>query len=362
MSCLRFLYAAIILSALCLSPLASTAHAAGNTSSVSGRVVYMGEPLEGALVYAYKEPDRLFLKPAEATPQASDKDGRFTIALPKGNYFIAAMKKMGPGKADAPEGGDLYSFYGGNPVFADPARQADITLNMVEKPEAAPDAETGGDKGGVEGAVTFNGAPLDGVVLYVYLDTKDLFRGMGYYMSPPTGVDGAYKMKMSEGTYYILARKRMGGMLAGPLHEGDYFGYLDINPVVVHKGRTVHADIPLVKKVEKAAPGGQGRSLLRGVIKDGSGRPVSGMYACIYRGKDMLNRPAYISRPTGPDGVFELEVPVGGLYYLAARNAIGGPLDPGQLWGRYDGSVDHSVVVETGNTVEGLQVTVDTVE
>ena len=56
-------------------------------------------------------------------------------------------------------------------------------------------------------------------------DTARLFM---LFTSPPErdlewsdqGVDGSFRMKMSEGTYYIIARKRMGGTLAKYSAEG----------------------------------------------------------------------------------------------------------------------------------------------
>jgi len=336
-------------------------HAEAATGVVSGKVTYLGQPVAGASVFAVREPEGAFSKPPASKPSMTDADGRFSLELPKGNFYIAATKK-GTGTKDTLEPGDLYSFYGGNPVAVDPARPAEITLNLVVKPPLRPDTDTADGRGGVEGIVTYNGEPLDGVVLYVYLDANDYFHGMGYYMSPPTGVDGAFRLKMSEGTYYIIARKRRDGMRAGPLHEGDYFGYLDINPVVAHKGKVINVELPVVQKVEKASPGGQGRTVMRGVIKDSHGNPVMGAYACLYKGADMVDRPAFVSKPTGPDGAFEVDVPLGGEFYLGARDTIGGPLEPGQLWGRYNGSPDHKVKLDTGSAVEGLIVTVDKVE
>jgi len=358
-------YMACFLSALALcSSLwfpATEAWAAQPSGRVEGKVTYKGEPVQGALVYAYSEPAGLFTKLPVATPCVTDKDGRFSVELPKG-YFYMAAKKKGVGTKEVLEPGDLYSYYGGNPVAVDSTRPAVLTLNMVKKPATPAETTSPDGKGGVEGVVTFEGEPLDGVVLYVYLDANASFRGMGYYMSPPTGVDGSFKMKMSEGTYYIIARKRLGGTVAGPLSEGDYFGYLDTNPVVVNKGKVAKVEIPMVRKVEKASPGGRGKTALRGVIKDASGKPVAGVYACLYKGPEMVDRPAFISKPTGPDGAFEVEAPLGGAYYLGARGTIGGPLEPGQLWGRYNGSTDHSVKVDTGEVKEGLEITVETVE
>jgi len=327
---------------------------------VEGRVMFHDLPLEGAFVYVYKDPSRLFAKISEVPPAVTNAQGAFSIELPKGQYFLAAKKK-GTGTKEILEPGDMYSFYGGNPVSVDSARPAKATLNMMVKPGIKDDTASGDDKGGVEGTVSLNGEPASGVVLYVYLNANDNFRGMGYYMSPPTGVNGAFKMRMNEGTYYIIARKRLDGGLAGPLREGDYYGYLDENPVVVTKGKVRHVEIPIVRKVERVSPGGQGITLIAGVIKDKEGKPLSGMYACVYKNEGMIDRPAFVSKKTGPDGSFQLEVPLGGKYFLGGRSAIGGPVEPGQYWGRYSGSTDHSVKLDTGGKLEGLELTLEKV-
>lgn len=333
---------------------------AAPTGKVEGRVMFHDKPVSGALVYAYRDPADLFSKPPAAGPVTSDADGRFLMELRRGRYYFAAKKKVADAK-ETLEPGDLYSFYGGNPILVDPARPAKLTLNMVVKPPLRECSASKDGRGGVEGVVTFNGQPLDGVVLYVYLDANDSFRGLGYYMSPPTGVDGSFKMRMSPGTYYIIARKRIGGGLAGPLHEGDYFGYPDFNPVVVDKGKIARVELPVVRKVERNSPGGQGMTAISGIIKDKAGKPVSGAYACLYKNEAMTDRPALVSKQTGADGRFEVEIPLGGKYYLGARSEIGGPVEPGQLWGRFDGSQDHSVAVETGKTVDGLEIVVEKV-
>jgi hypothetical protein len=75
----------------------------------------------------------------------------------------------------------------------------------------------------------------------------------------------------------------------------------------------------------------------------------------------MLNRPLYVSQPTGADGRFQLSFPVGGTYYLAARNTLGGTPTPGDLYGRYQGTGGPAIKVETGQAIENLQVVVEEV-
>ncbi len=340
------------------------ASSAAQTGFVTGRVMFHAKPMPGASVYAYTDPADLFRK--ESAPSViSGPDGTFKMKLARGSFYLAAMKKLtGPGKdaAGRPVPGDLYAFYGGNPVMIDPFRTAKITINLMVKPKnrkSAPCELKG--KGGVEGTVTLDGKPLDGVTLYIYLDSNSSFRGLGYYMSPPTGVDGRFKMRMNEGTYYLVARKRMNREVTGPLKAGDYYGYLDTNPLVVRKGKVLRVEFPVMMKVEKAAPGGQGFTIVSGTIKDKSGKPLKGMYACLYKNDTMTNRPAIVSGKTGADGVFRLEVPFSGKYYLGARSVLGKPVDNGQYWGRYDGNPDHSVVIVAGKTVGGLDITADIV-
>jgi len=329
---------------------------AGDAGTVQGRVMHKGEPVAGAKVYAVEKPDDIFGEPDTLADTVSGEDGTFSMELDRGNFYVAA-------KTDAKEGAPaMYSFYGGNPVSVDPARPVEITLNLTVRPDE-PVVTTGGKYGGVEGVVTFEGEPLSGVVLFVYLDSNNAFRGMGYYMSPPTGVDGRFRLRMGPGTYYVVARKRMGGSMAGPLREGDYFGYLEINPVVVEEeGMLYKVEVPLVQKVERASPGGHGKTLITGVIRDPDGNAVPGVRAVLYKSADMMNRPAHMSEPSGPDGSFEVEVPIGGTYYLAARDTIGGPVEPGQLYGRYNEDPEHAVSIETGKSVKGLVITVEEVE
>ncbi len=333
---------------------------AGQTGFVTGKVMFHAKPMPGAVVYAYSDPVQLFRR-SSAPPVTSGPDGTFKMKLPRGQFYLAAMKKLtGPGKSPAP--GDLYAFYGGNPVIIDPFRTAKITINLMKKPKnQEPTACEEKGKGGIEGTVTLDGQPLDGVTIYIYLDSDSSFRGLGYYMSPPTGVDGRFKMRMNDGTYYLVARKRMSREVTGPLKEGDYYGYLDINPLVVHNGKVLHVEFPVMMKVEKAAPGGQGFTIVSGTIKDKKGTPLKGMYACLYKNGTMTNRPAIVSGKTGADGVFRLEVPFSGKYYLGARSVLGKPVDDGQYWGRYDENPDHSIVIEAGKTQEGLDITADVV-
>ena len=63
----------------------------------------------------------------------------------------------------------------------------------------------------------------------------------------------------------------------------------------------------------------------------------------------MVGKPAHISAPTTRDGRFNLYLEDGGTIFIGARSAYGGPLEPGEWVGTYDGQDDHSLHVPSGS-------------
>ena len=152
--------------------------------------------------------------------------------------------------------------------------------------------------------------------------------------------------------------------MAGPLDAGDLFGYLPGNPLVLKDGEVARVHIPVIEvpeKVDRHAADLFGNTLIAGRVLDPHGKPVAGVQVLLYDDPMMLNRPLYVSRNTGADGHYQLSFPKGGRYYLAARNVLGGTPSPGELYGRYQGATDHSIVIETGKTLEGIEIEVDEV-
>lgn len=97
---------------------------------------------------------------------------------------------------------------------------------------------------------------------------------------------------------------------------------------------------------------------VEGVVRDGEGRPLAGLFAMAYRNPDMTAKPAAISPPSTADGRFRLVVPEPGTYYLGVRSRPGGPVSPGETMGSYQESPDHSIVVGAG-PVTGLVITAE---
>jgi len=148
----------------------------------------------------------------------------------------------------------------------------------------------------------------------------------------------------------------------GPLRSGDYSGYAPENPVRVSSGRVTLLSIPVLEvpeKIDLLSNSLFGQTSLHGQVLNQAGQPVAGIRVVLYSDAQMFNRPGYVSQPTDAEGRFVLSFPHGGTYYLAARQQLGGAPAPGELYGTYDGTPDHSLKIETGEQKEGVMIRVE---
>lgn len=324
---------------------------AAGAVTISGKTTIQGEPTAGMEVIAYPVDVLDFSGPPPFKTDPTSADGLFSFELPRGQYYLLAR---GEGR---------FAYYGRNPISVSKEGLDNINLLMEPVDLPAP-AHEGLVETGVSGAITHNGKPVSNAVVMVYPDLSSQLKGMGLGMSAPTGDDGLFEFPLSPGKYYLVVRARKSGMIAGPLSAGDLFGFLPTNPVVVEDGKVTSVHIPVIsvpEKVERYASSMFGNTSITGRIVDTKGDPVAGLQALLYDDPMMLNRPLYVSQPTGPDGRFVLSFPKGGIYYLAARDELGGTPAPGELYGRYQGSGDHSVRIRTGKTLEGVEIKVEEV-
>lgn len=324
---------------------------AAGGATLMGKATIDGDAVAGVEVSAYPLSVLDFSDPAPYRAGPTGPDGLFKIELPGGQYYLLAR------------GAESFAYYGRNPL-AVPESGLD-NINLLMEPDNLP--VSAGEvlvTTGVAGVVTEKGQPVTGAVVMVYTDLSSQLKGLGLGMSAPTGPDGRFELSLSPGRYYLVARVRGNGMLAGPLRAGDGFGYLPDNPVTVRDGGVAAVHIPVIKvpeKVDRYASSLFGNTTIRGRIVDSAGEPVAGLRALLYEDSMMLNRPLYVSQPTAEDGAFVLSFPAGGTYYLAARDELGGTPAPGELYGRYQGSDDHTVEVETGKTLEDVEIRVEEV-
>ncbi|PLX79138.1 MAG: hypothetical protein C0614_08170 [Desulfuromonas sp.] len=212
-------------------------------------------------------------------------------------------------------------------------------------------------QGGLQGQVV---APVEGIYLYVYKPGMDLY-GPAFAVSQATGANGRYQLELPDGDYVVVARKRKGGEASGPVLAGDNrsefiqvkvsggMASLDVSaPVKVGDQRNFTGDL------EESSTGIAGR------IVDSDGQPVAGARVHVYDHVQMSERPKFVSEKTGPDGLYQIPLPAGGTYYLAARDKFGGPPKLGDLYGRYDkGTIEPSaVVVLEGELLKAIDITV----
>lgn len=346
--CLLTLFAAC--SAGRYSPPNPPAAVHGKTAvSVTGKVTDHRSPVAGVQVMAYPVGNHSLSGRVPHVSQSTTADGLFRMDLPPGEYYFLAR------------GDTMFSFYGRNPVAVPEQGLSDLNLGLVatqgEPPDEEPFVTTG-----VAGRVQNDGRPLAGATVYVYTDLTSRLKGMGYVMAGPTDESGFFEAALPSGTYYLLARLRHGSAGLGPLRAGDFIGYYPGNPLTVEEGTVSRLVIPMLEvpdKVDDMEASLFGQTSIRGRILDRNGRPVSGARAVLYDDGKMLNRPRYVSRPTGNDGHYVLSFPYGGTFYLGARDSLGGAPGPGDLYGTYDVTPDHSLTVESGQALEDVDIVVE---
>jgi len=369
------LFALLLLGAGCsLTPspdVASTAPPvpaaqAAKGTGFEGRVVVDGAVLPGARVYAYKSfSDFIESKPFAASAITGD-DGKYSMDLADGSYYLVAKKRADMSQDGSVGVGDFFSFQGSNPVTIAPGKYTHVGFSMLPYDKGVDyQSYDTSDSGAIGGVVTLDGKPLEGVFVTLYVDTAEDLRGSTYATSPPTGKNGGFSFDfLPEVEYYVVARKRASGSAAGPLTDGDYFGFYPANPVHVKAGKLAHIELAVTTKAGEI---GMEDSLFRntgtavtGVLRDLHGNPVEGVYVFAYLEKVMAHkRPEFISKAVGKDGRYVLHLPEGGTYYLGARSKYGDTPALGEWYGRWEGTGDHSVKIKTGEVLKDIDMTVE---
>lgn len=225
-----------------------------------------------------------------------------------------------------------------------------------------------GPRESVRGGAAFAGvagtvfAPAEGVTVYVYKPGADPHGPADVILPAPTGPDGRFSIDLPPGEYTVVARRRASRESAGPMAPGD--ARSEAVPVRVGPGGKAEVALLLNLKEDDAIrsfrPPKEWSTSISGTVRDADGNPVAGARVHVYTYVQMSERPKYVSERTGPDGRYQVFLPKGGTYYLAARDRFGGPPRIGDLYGRYDeGSINPAgVVVEDGEKKQGIDIVV----
>jgi hypothetical protein len=318
--------------------------------SISGKAALNKIPQPGIDVYAYEAQAMLdFSKPGHTAK--TDDAGLYSIRFSKeGYYYITAMTM----KEDSGEV-DLYAFYGRNPVFVTYEGVSDVNLNLQKIKGGIRFKKS--DQTKINAILTHKGKALTGAVVYVAVDLNEGMQTKGFAQSDPSDENGECFINVDKGTYYLTARKRLKDMF-GPMSEGDLIGFFHQNPIVINDTGTYTIDIELFEIPKKVAADSQNSSktMITGTVRDEAGNALQGVWVCVYKNPQMFGKPILVSDKTDAYGEYTLELQKGDKYYLAARDTLGGPPAPGDLYGQYEGSDDHSLTIETGAIVTQIDI------
>jgi hypothetical protein len=314
--------------------------------AVSGKVSWNGAGVAGAEVLLYAP--QFFLPPVQppVARTRSGPGGTFELPAPPGRYLLVARQE------------GRFAFFGRNPVrLTHPVGGVNLPLVAVS-PTVRREASPGGAV--LEGRVLHAGEPVADARVFVYLDPARGFRGPGFALSDPTDAAGRFRIPLSPGTYFAVARHRPRGWKTGGLEPGDRYGVLPELPLVLHEGERAAVTIETVEVPSRERMARyQGRSsVLRGRIVDPDGAPLSGLRACLYDNPRMLDQPLAVSEPTGPDGRFTLRTDRAGTLFLGARVSLGGPPGLDEPVGFYRGPDGSRLQLDPEQTLAELTIVV----
>ena len=245
-------------------------------------------------------------------------------------------------------------------------------LVLILSPSTADAKKKAVKKSGIKGRITYKdtGKPVGKSYVYAYvgkIETRAAqmgIIGITDWVSHGSDEQGNYKLDLPPGEYYIAARKRVNGLNYGPLLRGDWYDHKSARkPIVVRKGKYRTCDFQLMKLEEpmffqgltaaqKATDTG-----IKGQLLDENGEHVPGTFVMAYVDDDMQRAPDFASTLTDDEGFYTLYVPRGGRYWLAARFYAMKTPQKDEPFARYEGSPDHSVVVEDGEFLVGIDLT-----
>jgi hypothetical protein len=315
---------------------------------VGVRLMHLGHAVPTAVASAVRDPGVEFRE--QRVQAAAGPEGRAVLELPPGTWFVAA-------RSEAPA---LVGWYGSNPVTVRAGEPLDVVLPAVPVPPPAVVEPVAPGEEGVSGEVVGEEGPVAAGVAF-YLDASTQFRGPGY-LEAAAGPDGRFDVRLSPGSYWLVARRRRGPEVFGPLEVGDVYGFYPGNPLRVRAGERVAVRLPTVRVLKKSGWAGPStlRTRVAGTIRDTAGAPLAGYRAFLHAKPAMLGKPEFVSEPSGADGAYLIWVDREGTYYLGARAEIGRAREERERIGLYRGTPDHAVAVRLdGAPLPPLDVVVD---
>jgi hypothetical protein len=195
--------------------------------AVTGKIMIEGGgPLAGGRVFFYDTTTGPppFKDKFRRLPDMSgeiDADGRFTVELPAGKYYMRAGKKMSDEGTGLQEGDYVFFSLDENGKPKEYSIRSGEFLDVGTISGAAPYKKVEQIvKTAIEGTITdMEGKPVEGATVFAFLDQTTTKRPL--FASRKTGGDGKYILRVQEGTYYLRVRNKLGG---GPPEPGQIVG------------------------------------------------------------------------------------------------------------------------------------------
>lgn len=336
---------------------------------INGVVITGRGPASSGEVMLY---DRLPQEDTEVVYRVSLKNGFYVLNVPEGEYYIMAR---------AVRDEEHYTgYYGGNPLYVSGDEEIWLPLMAVrdDLPETVPSETTE-----LRGRVLFKDSPVTNAEVSLYLAGSGALRGLGY-LTVTTDSEGWFRMNPIGGEYYLIARKRRSGGGIRPLRRGDLYCYYTGNPVTVPEDAAMTVtircypkeditgfidgdirDTVMVKRLKASSTRMRERkplpepdmATLKGRVVSSEG-PVEGVRVLAYEREDgrafqmnmIRTMPSFMTVTTS-DGRFNLPLSKGREYFLVARQYLGVWPLRGELYGMYEGNVDHFITAGRNSNV-----------
>ena len=210
--------------------------------TLSGQLLTTGgEPLAGGSVYFFDKklgppPDYVKYWRVPDFKQQLDENGKFSLYLPAGTYYMGATRRISGKVIGPPKDGDFYfisSDEKGVPRIYEVQADARMDLGVMAKgvPFKSSTVSYGKDVTDIEGVVLDKESkPVAGALVLAFASPS---RGVKpLFTSEPIGKDGSFIIRVHDsGLFYLKVRSMYGG---GPPVTGEMVGmYGDRQPMAI---------------------------------------------------------------------------------------------------------------------------------
>jgi len=196
-------------------------------TGISGKVVLKGEnkPLAGAYVNIYPDTISNLLGPSQFMSRPTDAEGRYSVDLPPGTYYVVARKRMS-GEATGPLApGDFYSEHQRivTSVIEGKVSVVDLPVVLMKAPMFFKNERVERETNtGIRGVlVDAAGNPVAGGFAMAYSDRE--MKRLPDYGSTLSDAQGRFTLYLDQGgTYYLAGRIHVWDMP----QKGEPYGIL----------------------------------------------------------------------------------------------------------------------------------------